>query len=79
MEKYDVVVNGVKTTLLLNDEDAKARGLSHKDLASVRIEAESAAAAEAAAKAEAEAAAAAEAAKGTPAPANKAAKATANK
>lgn len=66
MEKYDVVVNGVKTTLLLNDEDAKARGLTRKDLASVRIEAELAAEA-------------AEAAKGAPAPANKAAKAPASK
>ncbi|WP_182878484.1 hypothetical protein [Mycobacteroides abscessus] len=27
MKKYNVVVNGVKTTLLLNDEDAKRRGL----------------------------------------------------
>lgn len=27
MKKYDVEVNGFKTTLLLSDEDAKARGL----------------------------------------------------
>ncbi|EIV32587.1 hypothetical protein [Mycobacteroides abscessus] len=27
MKKYNVVVNGVRTTLLLNDEDAKRRGL----------------------------------------------------
>lgn len=72
MKKYNVMVNGMKTTLLLNDEHAKARGLTREDLASTQAEAE-------AAKAEAEAAAAAEAAKGSPAPANKAAKAPANK
>ncbi|ORA64114.1 hypothetical protein BST24_02800 [Mycobacteroides franklinii] len=27
VKKYNVVVNGVQTTLLLNDEDAKRRGL----------------------------------------------------
>ncbi|SHY52121.1 Uncharacterised protein [Mycobacteroides abscessus subsp. abscessus] len=27
MKKYNVVVNGVHTTLLLNDEDAQRRGL----------------------------------------------------
>lgn len=27
MKKYNVVVNGVQTTLLLNDEDAERRGL----------------------------------------------------
>jgi hypothetical protein len=28
VKKYNVVVNGVRTTLLLNDEDAKRRGLA---------------------------------------------------
>lgn len=28
MKKYDVEINGVTTTLLLSDEDAKARGLT---------------------------------------------------
>ena len=28
MKRYDVVVNGVKTTLLLSDADAAARGLT---------------------------------------------------
>lgn len=28
MKRYDVVVNGTKTTLLLSDSDAKARGLT---------------------------------------------------
>lgn len=27
LKKYDVVINGTQTTLLLTDEDAKARGL----------------------------------------------------
>lgn len=27
LKKYDVVVNGVETTLMLSDEDAKASGL----------------------------------------------------
>ena len=29
MKRYDVIVNGVQTTLLLSDEDAAARGLVH--------------------------------------------------
>ncbi|WP_374159083.1 hypothetical protein ACEWX3_07625 [Mycobacterium sp. G7A2] len=28
MKRYDVTINGVETTLLLSDEDAKARGLT---------------------------------------------------
>lgn len=28
MNRYDVIVNGVKTTLLLSDADAAARGLT---------------------------------------------------
>lgn len=28
MQKYEVEINGVATTLLLTDEDAKARGLT---------------------------------------------------
>lgn len=27
MKRYDVVINGMSTTLLLSDEDARARGL----------------------------------------------------
>ena len=27
MKRYDVVINGISTTLLLSDEDARARGL----------------------------------------------------
>lgn len=29
MKRYDVIINGVQTTLLLSDEDAAARGLVH--------------------------------------------------
>lgn len=28
MQRYDVVINGTKTTLLLSDADAQARGLT---------------------------------------------------
>lgn len=28
MKRYDVIINGVHTTLLLSDEDAAARGLT---------------------------------------------------
>jgi hypothetical protein len=30
LKKYDVVINGMTTTLLLSDEDAVARGLTHQ-------------------------------------------------
>jgi hypothetical protein len=30
LKRYDVVINGLATTLLLSDEDAKARGLTEK-------------------------------------------------
>ena len=30
MQRYDVEINGTKTTLLLSDADAKARGLTPK-------------------------------------------------
>ncbi|MEX0687699.1 MAG: hypothetical protein WD072_03405 [Pirellulales bacterium] len=33
MNRYDVVINGNKTTLLLSDADAKARGLTPAEAA----------------------------------------------
>lgn len=31
VKRYDVVINGIETTLQLSDEDAKARGLKAND------------------------------------------------
>lgn len=33
MQRYDVIINGIATTLLLNDADAKAAGLTPADAA----------------------------------------------
>lgn len=73
LKNYNVVVNGTETILQLDDRDAKARGLTDKDLVGAESsapdpDAEAAAAAE---REAAEAAAKAEADKKAAAPANK--------
>lgn len=91
LKNYNVTINDLPTVLQLSDKDAKARGLTAKDLVSARtprVDADESAvagqeAAAAAAKAEEESAAAKaaeeEAAAAAAAEAEKAAKAPANK
>lgn len=79
LKKYDITTDsGYKTTLLLSDEDAKARGLTGKNTTAA-ARARAAADAKAKEEAEAKAAADAEAQKQAPAPQNKQAKPAANK
>ncbi|UVF61132.1 hypothetical protein SEA_AOKA_8 [Arthrobacter phage Aoka] len=88
LKNYDVVVNGLRTTVQYSDEDAKRLGLTGKDTGSAAAKRKAAADAKAEADAKADADAKAEAdakaaeaakAKAAPAPANKAAAAPANK
>ena len=37
MQRYNVVINGLETTLLLNDADAKAAGLTPADAAAATV------------------------------------------
>jgi hypothetical protein len=83
LKNYNVVVNGLATTVQYNDRDAKRLGLAGKDVksrkAAIDLDAAQRAAADKAAAEQAAADKAAADKKAAPAPANKAATATANK